>query len=327
MKITIIDSGLSKFMRNKCNSISGISITQKKLDGSIAYSNNFEDINGHGNMGIQVISHEIKKLEYQIIKILDKDNSTSIELLLEALRYANTKDTKIVLLGLATKNQLYNIQIQDEIDAMFSKGKIIISALMNDENYSIPASLNNVIGVAGAYMNKDIFYFDKYKKIQCIADDSPIFCAYQMDKIGVFKGNSKATALFTAHVVRELQKNPLYSLADIQDNFHRQSNNVFLKNIKNVSPYFYNETNQNINIYLYNQILKVLEDNIANPMFTRKDFEQYPLWNMLKRMVKIVAFLNNLLTTLEIDKSKAFIKMNDLYSLNNLYYKVSSLMG
>lgn len=325
MKIAIIDSGLSEFLNSKSDSISGISITQKQ-DGSITYLNNFEDNNGHGNMGFQVISHEIKKIQYQIIKILDKDNSTSIELLLEALRYVNTGDAKIVILGLASRNQQYNIQIQNEIDTMFYKGKIVISSLMNGENYSIPASLNKVIGVSGAYFNRDILYFNKFEEIQCFADDSPVFCEYQIDKIGVFKGNSKATALFTAHVARELQNNPSYTFNNIQDSFHKRSNNQILSNMQKDDPYFYNERNEQIDKYLYSQILSVLESNISSTILTKKDFEQYPIWHLLKKMDNIIDFLNNLLTTLKISKSKAFIKMNDLYSIDNLYYRISKLM-
>jgi len=186
VRIAVIDSGVNICHPYIKGYIAGGIGIQKGSDGSIYFSSNFKDENGHGTLCASVIVKECKDAEIFCIKILDDNRLTTVDIFEKSLLLACDLDIKIILLSLAIVEKCDISALRKLCCKLEADGKIVISSLANNAAKSNPAILPSVIGVQGFILeSSQSYWFNKYKKIQVIMDSNSYLhadhqCGYRL---------------------------------------------------------------------------------------------------------------------------------------------------
>ena len=151
-----------------------------------------EDKCGHGTACAMIIKGIAPKADIISIPLLDENiEATSMELE-KALSFCQEIDCNIINLSLSVTN-LYTNNLKKICMGLYRQGKIIVSSVTNRKYSSLPASYDTVIGVRGKVFSSPMTYwFNKRDKIQLIADMTPVFTDFRLNRYFIFSGNSKA---------------------------------------------------------------------------------------------------------------------------------------
>ena len=173
INVAVIDSGINlnhEFLKESVNG--GISISVN--EGKIIYDSDYSDQCGHGTACCSVIKNECYNANLYIVKILDSNGKSSLMVLEKALEYLLYIDVRIINLSLSiTEKSNYN-KIITLCKQLQMQKKILVCSLANNQKYSMPAILNDVIGVRGYILEEEGgFWFNRKKRIQCIMDSNP----------------------------------------------------------------------------------------------------------------------------------------------------------
>lgn len=323
IRVAVIDSGINtniNYLRDRITG--GLTYIYNEKMEVIKLENSYEDDNGHGTNCCQVIYEGFQEVEFYIIKILNKNNETSSSILIRALEHLLTVDVKVICLSLATYEEEAKEPLNIVINKLYNQGKILVSSLGNNQLKSYPASLKNVIGVnGGRFCNNKTFWYNMVYDIQCVADYSPIICRSINLQYQIFKGNSKANALFTSHILQVMKDTRAQSFDEINSVlFHQAKVNQWSRNhIKKIIPY--NLKKVNVLFYKgekYRCLVELIQDVFKiNNIDVNK-----PLWELgigideLKKLVECIKI--NLKPKVE----KDYFYLNDFTYIDNLYYKL-----
>ncbi|GFI23906.1 minor extracellular protease Epr [Lachnospiraceae bacterium] len=219
MKIAIIDSGVEKKYKNNESIVGGC--TFKYVQNNIVFiKDEYIDENGHGTNTFQILQHYgDEKNTYYIVKILDKNNETSIEILIQALKYLMQSDIDIIHLSLAIveENFLGMMELKQICNNIFKKNKLLICAQKNKTNIpSYPAAFESVIGVNSIYTNSyDDIWYNSFQTIQCYANAVAKLVEGLDGKYVFFGGTSKSAAVVTGMVSKSMEIEKNYDVQDI----------------------------------------------------------------------------------------------------------------
>ncbi|WMM26562.1 S8 family serine peptidase [Tissierella sp. MB52-C2] len=215
--VVIIDSGID--INNKDFSeciIGGLSFEYDNNKELVIKKDSYNDENGHGTFCASMIQRVSSNVNIFVVKILNKEAETHSKALIEALKYIKNIDIRVVNLSVATINEKYKNELYKVCNELYKQGKIIICSLENSNNDSFPAVFKNVIGVRGMpFANSYNYWYNSAKKIQCVADITPVLVPTLDNKYKMFGGNSKATSLFTGLVLNILAKNDNISFEEL----------------------------------------------------------------------------------------------------------------
>lgn len=326
MVIAIIDSGISEAFEH-FNIIGGISFFYA-ANNEIECNADLRDMNGHGTMICKVISSINPNVSFYIVKILDKNNRASSELLLHALDYLISckMDIDIILMSLATIDNAYIEKMNSLINELYSKGVILIASAHNKYDVSYPAVLENVIGVKGARLYTNKIYYNKSASIECIADSSLVYCNYNT-KNSIFKtfgGTSKAAAIVAA-CISQLEKSNLtienreitlnLKFGAVNYETFLMKNNLSEKGEKNLCTYNY-IGNDKRNY----ELIKLI--NTFCTGLSKTQISERPLWHLIDSLETMNIILINAANMFEIDSRSVVYTGSDLYSVNNLCNKL-----
>lgn len=209
MKIAILDSGLD-MTYYKENIIIGGCTFQYVNDNIENIENEFWDDNGHGTKTFQIIKqYGSSNNKYYIIKILDKNNETTVEILICALKYLLDLDIDIIHLSLAIVEQEFEgkAELSQVCKELAKKNKILVCAQQNKTNIpSYPAALNSVLGVDSIYSTiDDEIWYDAQKIIQCYSNAVPKLVKGLNDRYVFFGGTSKSAAVVTGILTANME--------------------------------------------------------------------------------------------------------------------------
>ena len=170
-----------------------------------------EDKCGHGTACTMIIKGIAPKADIISIPLLDENiEATSMELE-KALSFCQEIDCNIINLSLSVTN-LYTNNLKKICMGLYRQGKIIVSSVTNRKYSSLPASYDTVIGVRGKVFSSPMTYwFNKRDKIQLIADMTPVFTDFRLNRYFIFSGNSKAAALASGVINFESQIGDFYA--------------------------------------------------------------------------------------------------------------------
>lgn len=205
IKFAIIDSGLNSVYMN--NHISGGATFQFRNSKLEILKNKFNDDNGHGSMVFKTIYQKCDTGDkFYIIKVLDKNNRGSSELLFEALKWLLHIELKYIVICISTSNDYFAERCQEVIDKLICQGKIIFSSWSNNSKVSksYPAMLDNVISVGRGKLCTKKVECDFNNDVQCIVDIDPSYIWIPDKGFKVFGGNSQATADFVTVISEKL---------------------------------------------------------------------------------------------------------------------------
>lgn len=193
-KICIVDSGITD--TKDVGFIGGINLVERG-------KNDFKDYNGHGSMCLSTIKKIVPNFEYYVVKVFGQELKCSTFQLMEALSYLLNNDAQIINLSLSTTGLEYKKDIQNLCRQLCRQGKIVIASCDNRNSISIPAECKYVIGVKGSLIGSiEKYYFNRWKKIQCLADSTPILVRGLENQFSFFGGNSKAAACMTGIILK-----------------------------------------------------------------------------------------------------------------------------
>lgn len=208
MKIAILDSGLDSIYYEK-NSILG-GCTFQYINNKIeCIENKFLDDNGHGTKTFQIIKEYGSSNQYYIIKILNKNNETTVEVLIHALKYILNWDIDIIHLSLSIVEQDFKgkAELSKICKGLVERNIILICAQKNKTNIpSYPAAFKSVLGVGSIYSTiYDEIWYNSRKTIQCYSNAVPKLVKGLNDTYEFFGGTSKSAAVITGVITANMK--------------------------------------------------------------------------------------------------------------------------
>jgi hypothetical protein len=209
MKIAIVDSGIDiNHKRLKNCKINGITIKGKGNESEIIEG--YSDIVGHGTGIAAIINKVIPDVELFAIKIFDQSLFTSERVLIDALKYCQKKDIKIINLSLGILTTNPSQELIEICRKLYQENVIIVSAssyILKDKSF--PAFLDEVFGVTGGHIkSNDTYGHIPNYPIEFIAKGSLQRVAYSNNGFKITDGPSYACAYFTGIIANTLKEYP-----------------------------------------------------------------------------------------------------------------------
>ncbi len=228
IKIGIVDSGWDSRLTDS-RIKEGIGLVDPDDELSLKVSDNYNDQNGHGTSCTDLVLRLAPDSCIYPIKVFGKQIETSVNILIEAIKWAIEKEIKILNFSLGTKLNEALEPLYKACEYARRKGIIIVSANTNAmDDYSYPAIFENSIGVAmGGSDNIFEFDFLENEAIECKAKgrfDDVLSLNYQRITSG---GNSFAAPVITGLASLHIEKNPHANLEDIRN--HLKEYSFFIK--------------------------------------------------------------------------------------------------
>jgi len=197
------------------------------------------DLTGHGTTCAAIIKKYAPETQLSSIKILNsQSHSGEKNQLIKALYWCAENGIKLVNLSLGSINFRDFIEIKNCINEVVGAGLVIVAACNNNNMYTVPASLTNVIGIKCEkefFNNKYIFVPYAIDGIDILASGTHLL----KDAFGSYSytnsSNSFATPLITAKIYNILIKNPSLSLEEIRNYLYEGAYNYKRNNRYN--PY------------------------------------------------------------------------------------------
>ena len=145
-RIAIIDDEIN------CSFIDGIRITKYRLNGTelkpIQYQSDNIPEYGHATVCAKILSTYAKGFEIiNIVIMKDRRHPATIEALCNALEACIELNIELVSMSLRSQYLSDSIYLRKVVEKIHKKGIIMVSALSNDNFYTVPAGLSEVIGV------------------------------------------------------------------------------------------------------------------------------------------------------------------------------------
>ena len=172
----------------------------------------------HGSICAAIIKKYAPGAVVGSIKVLDEDTNTgTCEQLVKALQWCLSKRIKIIHMSIGTIRQEDFGQITQIVNQLAGQGSIIVAACNNNDIYTIPACLPNVIGVKqlvgltgrefiinNGYMEEADFFASGIHRL-----DGEMYFACK-------RCNSYAAPVMTAQVFCILQEQALIDIGEVR---------------------------------------------------------------------------------------------------------------
>lgn len=209
IKVAILDTGIDRNHEYLKNSIIG-GVSFESDNNYITISEHYDDDNGHGTACASIVKNEYNDVGLLVIKVMDKNGRTNIQVLEEALKNLIDTDVSIINLSLSIVKSEKVKDLYDICSELKKRKKIIVASLANGYEESYPAVFDNVLGVRGFILeNKNDIWFCSNKKIQCIVDDNLYIRCDIHNSYKLFgKCNSQAAASLSGKIAKSLSKEP-----------------------------------------------------------------------------------------------------------------------
>ncbi len=234
VKIGVVDSGWDKNLVDS-RIKKGVCFVDPDDELSLKLSEIYDDQNGHGTSCTDLILRLAPDSSIYPIKVFGNQIETSVNILIEAIKWAIDEEIKILNFSLGTKITEALEPLYKACEFARRNGMIIISANTNlEDDYSYPAIFENSIGVEQSEFDSvfEIVYKDE-EAIECQAKGrfTDILDLNNFRRFSA--GNSFAAPVVTGLVSLYLENNPNANLEETRE---------FLKNyysfLQEKSKYF-----------------------------------------------------------------------------------------
>ncbi|MCC0635802.1 S8 family serine peptidase [Clostridioides sp. ES-S-0001-02] len=266
-KVAVIDSGVD--IRNSFFKDKDI-VCLKVEEDKVVECNT--DTNGHGTLVVSYILRECENVDIISIQILNEENHSSLDKLIQSINYCIKNKIDIINLSLGIHIRSNKIEeLKLVCNKAVSNGILIFAAHSNVGKVSYPANLKNVIGIGyDKRIKGDIFKIDKYK-MDIIFSTSLL----SMNHFGISASKSGSSFLcpyivgvfcrYIYYYKIDIQKENIYYLFLnfinlLNSQYKYKIFNLFPNDLKNKKVLFYpnNKTNQNI-VETYSSIFSSLK--------------------------------------------------------------------
>lgn len=203
--IAIIDSGVKKgHPANAGKEIKGFSLFVNE-HGRVCREESFEDLNGHGTAIFSIISKEIDSSCITNIRIYDDETTLmqdDLELILEYICEECHFDVINMSFGIVSCGP--TDRIQNIVSKMHSQGTLIVSAFDNSGGASIPAMLDDVVGVdADDDLSEGEYIEIKGSIVNVVGPSTYVKVAWLNPEYILVKGTSFLTAQIAALLTKQ----------------------------------------------------------------------------------------------------------------------------
>ncbi|WP_195724433.1 S8 family serine peptidase [Paenibacillus monticola] len=219
----------------------------------------------HGTVCAGIIKQQAPGVSFSSVKILterDKLGGT-VDQLIRAIQWCAENEIRIVNLSLGTTSFMDFDKLTACVNEVTEQGLILIAAYHNDERYTVPACLTNVIGVKSSEgIPANQFLFDPYPAdgIDITTSGRHSLRSATGEVIETRNFNSFATPFITGVVYRMLSSNFHLDLEAIKKKLYNLSSG---NKIKTYNPYLTVNTDwivkdkasELMNCTVYNEIL------------------------------------------------------------------------
>ena len=203
---------------------SGIAVNQTDYIKTYDVGFGTYDTHGHGSSLTKLVHSINNNIKLSSIRVLDEKNEGSLEGLIMALEKCMELDAKVICLALSIDQSITeNDDLRDMVRDVYESGKIIVAALQNRAEYSIPAGFEDVIGVKSCQiMEESSAFWHPNEKIQCTLPVEDFFWKSLGEEYVRLGGNSVACAFMAEHVADVLKENDNLSFGEISNLFSMQ---------------------------------------------------------------------------------------------------------
>ncbi len=203
---------------------SGIAVNQTDYIQTYDVGYGTYDTHGHGSSLTKLVHSINNNINLSSIRVLDEKNEGSLEGLILALEKCLELDAKVICLALSIDQSITeNDDLEEMIKDVYKSGKIVVAALQNRADYSIPAGFKEVIGVKTCMIEEvQTVLWQPGEKIQCTLPMEDFFWKSLGEEYVRLGGNSVACAFMAEHVARLLNEDAGLSFEEIGNILSKQ---------------------------------------------------------------------------------------------------------
>ncbi|MEN8908182.1 MAG: S8 family serine peptidase [Clostridiales bacterium] len=237
IKTAIIDDGLNQSIIGINNLNPNIEIN-KNLEVKILKKNNSNVFTpSHGDICALILKKYSPNITLGNINILNHFSCTA-DKLCTAIIWCTNNNIKLLNLSLGSTFFKDRKKIKKAVNYAHRKGVIIIAAYSNDNNFTYPASLPNVIGVKcsknNELNNNDLVYVNNGIDGIDVITSGRHLIKFPDKTSYTFPSNSYAAPVVTSLVYNLLIKMPNLSLDKIKKNLLNYSKNLYINDYENL---------------------------------------------------------------------------------------------
>ncbi len=215
VKVCVIDSGWNKELKDT-RIKEGISFIDSSLEFKLNISENYHDNIGHGTSITDLILQIAPDIQIIHAKVFEDKLETSIEILIESIKWAIDKKVNIINLSLGSEKKYHIKPLYKICEIAKEKNIIIVASNSNTQKYNYPAIFENSIGV-GSYQT-DIFnyYYMEDSAIECLAKGYNQYAMTKNGKRELLSGNSYATPVITGIIALLFEKHQISNIYQLR---------------------------------------------------------------------------------------------------------------
>lgn len=233
LKIAVIDDGVNDGYYKPLNLVCDIEISRELQIKKRKHNNSF--INSHATTCAAIICKYAKEAQIVSIKILDIHlKNGRIGQLAKALEYCIENNIKLINISLGSTNFADYKIVCEKISNIIKEGGIIVSAVNNQNIFSIPACIGGVIGVISNEKSC------KYAREAVTANGKHILRNYTNEFEITEGSNSFAAAYVTAGFCKRMMSNSRIDFFNLPNESVSRSTGLkwyfkeYFLNIKNI---------------------------------------------------------------------------------------------
>lgn len=222
--VVVIDDGINNSLSN-IGELKYDMVIDDELD--IRQRSVAIDSISHGTMCASIIKKYAPNQMLSSIQILDDSTHRGNKYkLIEALKWCDTHNIRLVSLSLGTIDFRDYIEIKNCVFNLHNENMILIAACNNKNVYTVPASLPNVIGVkCNRKLTDDQYRFSQYPfdGIDIIASGTHKLNLFSEEEKYIKPSNSMAAPLITAKIIHMLETNHHMNRQQIISNLNKEA--------------------------------------------------------------------------------------------------------
>lgn len=294
IRVAFLDDGINTSSYDIMNITANIQIME---NGKISVVRNTDiPSDSHGTICTAIFNKYCLKKDIDIIgiKILDNDTEKgNVQQLIIAIKWCIENNVNLINCSLGTTNYVDFLIIKKAVNSAVENRIVIVAAQSNNDLYTLPACLDNVIGV-----KKDLFYCDGNYKWRWYPFDNieiAVCGIHQLIKKdnSVFwtsNSNSYAVPIITAYIANIIYDRGIMSIDELKLFLENNARTIVGEHIPNFVPYPWNllsdqnhERSEYFDIHVYSDVIKKylinIEEDIEIPVINISD-DDYKFWKI-----------------------------------------------
>ena len=214
VKVAVIDSGINAHHSHVQRVSGGVGIACDAA-GSIVFSDDYRDYDGHGTAVAGILRAKAPDVELYSVRVLQERLRTESRVLAAAIRSCVANDIRIINLSLGTR-QISEIDPLRHACEVAAEREIILVAAGSEDERIFPASFASVVSVsADECCGWNDYAFHEGSEVEFRAHPWPRPLR-GMAQTGNLRGHSMATAHVSALVTRIVEAYPRTGLNEIR---------------------------------------------------------------------------------------------------------------